>query len=305
MNMELNGMDSCKKVREFIDPYVSDELPASVRAEIEDHLAICAECSDIVNDRRRIRTAIRNAVANQPVPEGLRSDVMARLRNAESTPVKRSIFYLLTGPARNYSIAASLLLLLIGWSIYRVTNQNDLPIPPEPTIVDLGGAQLRTEKILNLGLGDHVICALRAHHADDHESFATMVQKLGPEYKGLIPIVQAKLPDFELVVSHHCAFDGRKFIHMILRKGETVVSLAFTLKGNESLDRDSVVSVAAVAGLRLYRERLKEPNDFEVTGFETQKYLAFVVSDQSMEENLRIARLIGPDVQTLLDQVPG
>jgi len=67
---------NCRELIEFLDRYIDGELPASMTAKFEEHLALCAACVDYLHSYRgKIRLAgeaWRDAeIAIEDVPSGL------------------------------------------------------------------------------------------------------------------------------------------------------------------------------------------------------------------------------------------
>lgn len=63
-------MMDCKKLREVLDLYVDHELAPDAIGQANIHIAECGACRRAVDDLRRLREAIRNAVGKpEPSPE--------------------------------------------------------------------------------------------------------------------------------------------------------------------------------------------------------------------------------------------
>jgi hypothetical protein len=76
----------CDVIREELDAFVDGELRGGDLRRVSDHLDGCRQCSDEVNDRRKLGGLIRETVSSsyqQPIPTGLAAGVVARTR-AES-----------------------------------------------------------------------------------------------------------------------------------------------------------------------------------------------------------------------------
>ncbi len=70
---------------EHVSAYVDGELAPAARAEIEEHLAICAACAAQVSEERALRGRLRALEAPVP-PAGLEHAVRRRLRGAGRRP---------------------------------------------------------------------------------------------------------------------------------------------------------------------------------------------------------------------------
>ncbi len=130
-----------------------------------------------------------------------------------------------------------------------------------------------------------------------------MSRKLGPEYIGLVSLAKERVPsEFDVVVAHQCTFNGRRFIHLILKNQETVLSLAITRKEGEVFPLNGLRAAMNVSDVPLYKSRIQ---NMEVAGFETRDYLAFVVSDLREKENSQIASSLAPAVRDFLSKLEG
>src|SRR6185295_16373775 len=95
-----------------------------------------------------------------------------------------------------------------------------------------------------------------------------MVERLGADYAGLLPVVREKAPaGYEVVIAHKCHVDRREFVHMILKDGEKVLSLVITKKNGEAFSENTALDVSRAAGVPVYQAHLQ---DYEVAGFETR-----------------------------------
>jgi hypothetical protein len=113
-------------------------------------------------------------------------------------------------------------------------------------------------------------------------------------------MVNEKLPGaYRVTVGHRCKAGGREYVHLVLKSGQTAMSLVITKKNDESFTASHMAAILQSAGVPLYDARL---NNLEVVGFETPDYLAFVVSALSREENLQIAALLAPPVEAFLSK---
>jgi len=180
---------------------------------------------------------------------------------------------------------------LVGWRVWNHTSATRTN-----TIAQTNGAQL-----LEVGLKDHVHCALDSGFANREFTEAQMRERLGPEFFGLVAMVNEKLPGtYRVAVGHRCKANGREYIHLVLKSPQTAMSLVITKKNNESFTANQVAAILESAGVPLYGARL---NNLEVAGFETPDYLAFVVSDLGHDENMQIAAALAPSVQAFLSKL--
>jgi hypothetical protein len=165
------------------------------------------------------------------------------------------------------------------------------------------GISQLTASILKIGVGDHIHCAIDSQFSKRRSTLEEMSQRLGPEYIGLVSLAKEKVPaEFEIVVAHRCSFNGRKFVHLILKNRETVLSLAITRKEGEAFPSSGLQAALKASAVPLHKSRIQ---NMEVAGFETRDYLAFVVSDLGEKENTLIASSLAPAVQEFLAKLEG
>jgi hypothetical protein len=152
-------------------------------------------------------------------------------------------------------------------------------------------------QIFHPGLADHIHCAVFRKYPQDPPAAAEMEEKLGGEYKGLLPLVASAAPEgYRIVMAHQCSYAGRHYVHLTLRKGSDVISLVIARK-NDGETFGALSPAAGESGVPVYRATT---GGYQIAGFESPHYLAFVVSDLNEGANLRIASLLAPAVRQLL-----
>ena len=284
MNVINFEQHHCKRVRDYLDSYLNNELLVETTHDVLRHLEQCAECADALENRRRVKALLKTAVMKETASVALEDRVRRQIRRDTSRG----------WPAWTLVAAAAIILVavgLVGWRVWNPTSATRTN-----TIAQTGGAQL-----LEVGLKDHVHCAIDSGFANREFTEAQMRERLGPEFFGLVAMVNEKLPGtYRVTVGHRCKANGREYVHLVLKSGQTAMSLVVTKKNNESFTANHVAAVLDAAGVPLYGGRL---NNLEVAGFETADYLAFVVSDLPREENLQIAAALAPQVQSFLSKL--
>jgi len=104
----------CRDARELLDSFIGEELLVETNHDVLRHLATCPECSAELENRRRLRTGLRQAFsrsADLQVRPEFASELTAQLR-ASSRSAVRPVWQ-----ARWFAIAASLL-LVVGAGTY-------------------------------------------------------------------------------------------------------------------------------------------------------------------------------------------
>jgi anti-sigma factor RsiW len=270
----------CERIRQQLDSYLSNELLVETASEVMRHLESCGSCSLDLESRMRVRDALQRAVANRPVPDSVRADVLRSLRESQPRSfVRPSATRWAVGLA---SIAFVLLSLFTAkWLSLR------------------RGEQL-VASILKLGVSDHIVCAIKGHNYPVVASPPDEIRnKLGVRYAVLLQVVQERLPGFVVLEGHICSIPGsnRKYIHFITRGQGTILSVILTERNGVSLPKGQLLASPESAGLSVYEGHL---SGMEIAGFESAQYFAFVVSDLSQNQVLQLARGLAPALNETL-----
>jgi anti-sigma factor (TIGR02949 family) len=264
------GETACEKVRGYLDSYLSNELMVETNHEVLKHLEGCPECAAELNARARVRTALQTAARTTPVPPGLEAKVQRAVR--AERPRRISTWYM---------VAAAAVVIICMATFELITHRTT----PEQAI--LNKAQGRLAELLNIGLRDHLHCAVFRKYSKQPETFAQMAAGLGPEFAGLGPVIQAKMPTgFRIIQGHRCTAGGKRtYIHFIALNGTRLLSLVLTPKQpDESLNGLSQEGV----------------DRYQVVGFESHGYLVYVISDLDAQQNLQLAANMAPTVREYL-----
>jgi hypothetical protein len=109
----------CRTARLLLDFHRprAGELPADEAADLERHLAGCPECDSAGRAERRLDEHIGRAVRDVPVPDGLREQLLARLKAERTAVFHRRLAW----AARGGAVAAALLIGTFVWWHYAQT----------------------------------------------------------------------------------------------------------------------------------------------------------------------------------------
>jgi anti-sigma-K factor RskA/putative zinc finger protein len=110
----------CDQVRELLEAYALDALDAGERAQVEAHLATCAECQQIANEYIGIASQMPQALASAStlqLPASLKQRVIQSLSGEKPTPIRPRFAWLLQW--RTLGVAATLVLLMAAllWAL--------------------------------------------------------------------------------------------------------------------------------------------------------------------------------------------
>ena len=281
MNVPNFNAKECERIRRRLDDYLSNELLVETTGEVLHHLENCEACARELAARTRLRDALRRAALGVVPREELRPSVERRLRALQPG-------WRLGSPAfRLVAALAAVAIMVLGG------------VATHQWIGARRGRHM-VERVLALGVSDHVVCALKGHNYPDvAPSPEVLRQKLGPQYAGLLAVVQQKLPGFEVLEAHRCSLPGnpRKYVHFITRGRGSILSVILTRSEGEQLPTARAVTAQAPGGVDLYEAHLDGMN---ATGFPAQEYWGFVVSDLSPTAMRQIAGELAPSLREAL-----
>ncbi len=282
MNMLSFDSIHCQRIRGQLEAYLSNELLVETTGEVLKHLESCEACSHELESRMRVRDALRKAVARQSLPEGFKQAVHQRLRRAQPRFAWESI-------PTTWAVALATLALVV---FAGAVGQQWLKVRR--------GRQM-VASILALGASDHLHCAIQGHNYPEVPNPPDQIRKkLGPQYAGLLQVVEQRTPGFQVLEGHICSIPGspRKYVHFIARGRGTILSVILTKREGESLRAGRSLVAGAPGGVDLYKAQLR---GFSVAGFESNEYFGFVVSDLGQNEVLQIATALGPALRNALE----
>jgi putative zinc finger protein len=295
MNVVNFNERACERYRRYFDAYIDNELLVETNQDVLQHLNSCTECTRILEGRVRMKQIVKNAVNAESAPPELVTAVRARLHTEHPG------FFGSNAARWMMAAAAVLLVAIVGFGSLRWAGF-------APFSGDDGVFQTvsdRVQDILRVGLIDHVHCTILAQQWKRFVSFDEMKassdqQALGPEFIALVPAVEAKLgTQYKLMQGHRCVVNNREYVHLILTGDNGILlSVVITEKKNtetvpESFSHADAVAVVRASGIPIYRER---QGILEVAGFESDKYLAYIISNLDRDKNLTVAALIAPIV---------
>jgi anti-sigma factor (TIGR02949 family) len=270
MNAGPHSEAACGQVRGHLDSYLSRELPEAANGEVLRHLEGCPHCAAELETRARVRAQLQAAVRSAPVPVGLEAKVRRAVRGEGARPR--------TGL---WAVAAAAAVILCVFLVGRLIVETN----PEEAILRKTSGRLAL--VLNVGLRDHLDCAVFRKYPKQPVAASQMAADLGPGFAELVPLVQAKLPrDFVLIQGHRCSAGGRQYTHFIMAGDGKLVSLILTRKR----PGESLSGGIHQAGV----------DRFQVVGFESHDYLAYVISDLDAQQNLQWAANLAPTLREFL-----
>ena len=286
----------CKRIRTHLDHYLSNELSVETNHEVMKHLEACAACSQDLETRMRVKNLLRRAVQSDSAPPVLRQRIEGRIRASEP-----SFSFLSFSP--RWALAAAAVAVILGGVMAVRWRTNRLYDDAGAQAAYIRAVGARLPRIQTVGLADHLHCAVFRRFPQEYPAEAVAAQQLGPQFVQLVSIVKERMPgEYRVVMAHRCSYAGRHYVHFVLKSDSNLLSLVITEKQpGESFSRMEASSGSEVS-VPVYEVAAKR---FEVAGFESQGYLAFIVSDLDGKNNLQIAENLAPLVAGFLNSING
>jgi anti-sigma factor RsiW len=289
---------ACEKVRGYLDSYIGNQLSVETSGEMRRHIENCPACAAEMDTRTQLRIRLKAAVNAEDIPAELPIRIREQIRNrrASSSPPAGWNRWAVVMAAT----AASLVVCVGVWFNY---SRQKMPALSDRRGQDayIQNVSSSLAAVLKVGLRDHVHCSVFRKYPQNPPPVEQMEEKLGPSYKGLLPVVRAAVPEgYRIVLAHQCGYAGRKYIHLTLEKNGDLLSLVIARK-NPGESMDGLAAAAAPSGIPVYQS---VAGRYQVAGFDAGGFLAYVVSDLKGKANLQIAENLAPGVHEFLMKTP-
>ena len=228
---------------------------------------------------------LRAAVGSTPVPPFLEAQIRGRLRERKTAWLPRLV------PVA--TAAAVFVGLLIAYQLGHLR----LTVGSQESYIASVSTQIAT--LMRVGLGDHIHCSVFRKYPKDPPTTEEFIQKMNPQYAGLIPIVRSEVPEqYRLMLAHECRYHGRRFVHLSLMDDSNMLSLVITRKGTgESFKTEDMLPGLVRSGIPMYQTGVQR---FQMTAFETRDYLVYFISDLPKQQNTELMLALGPQVKDFL-----
>lgn len=274
------GQKACERIRRYLDSYLSNELLVETNHEVLRHLENCPACAEELERKIQARNLLRKAAAAQTPSSGFEDRVRKAVRARAAAAPAASDW-------QKWAIAALVVLGVLLGGVQGMRMRRDY--------------MARQTTLLEVGLRDHVHCALGGNYPATPPSLAEMARKMGPEYAQLVPIVEKKLPNYEVLEGHRCSVKGRRYEHIILRGSHGLMSVMVTRKQpGEAFPRSVVASLLNASGIPMHNAVI---SNLAVSGFATRDFLVFVASNLNENANRQIAESLAPEMRGVLAKI--
>jgi hypothetical protein len=232
---------------------------------------------------------LQGAVRSEAVPPYLEARIKARIRASESP--RRWILRLVPVAIAAALCAGAGIAYELGHLRFTVNSQQSY----------IASVSSHVATLMRVGLGDHIHCSVFRKYPKKPPTAEQFVEKMGPQYAGLIPIVRSQIPlDYRMMLAHQCRYNGRRFVHLSLMNDSHLLSLAITKKSDgESFDTEGMLPALTQSGIPMYQAGVQR---FQISAFETKEYLVYFISDLSKEKNTEMMQAMAPQVKAFLDK---
>ncbi len=273
----------------MLDRFMDGELPPRDLAGVAKHLADCPECRAEHDAAVQTRARLRQAARSFLPPANLRSGIESRL-DAERKSKPRIWLPL--------AIAASVLAAL---GLNEAWQTDYLRLTPETQTAYVETVSRSLTPVMRVGFADHLHCTIFGKNFAQRFDLQEILKSLGLRNAQLYPALAKHIPEgYQVIEGHKCEVQGRRYLHLVARKGDHFISLLFTRRGSgEAFERD-LRSVANETGIPLYASGAKR---FQLAGFETSGFLVFLVSDLSADRNLSMLSTMSAELAGVADKL--
>ncbi|MCC6293260.1 MAG: hypothetical protein IT164_11470 [Bryobacterales bacterium] len=247
---------------------------------------------DMNEEESKLRKQLQRAVRGTEVPPYLESKIRASIRASETRQPFRFGYSWMAA-------TAAVALAVFGGIAYQLGHLR-LTIGSQESYI--ASVSNHVASIMRVGLRDHLHCSHFRKFPKDEPKLENIEQKLPAPYRGMIPIVRKHVPaGFQLMITHECGYQGRKFVHLALKRRSQLLSVVLAVKQDgESFKTEELIPALTEAGIPFYRSGAQQ---FQIAAFESDRHLIYIVSDVSQAENMRTMTAMAPELRTYLNKL--
>lgn len=228
----------CAEAIDLLDSFLDDQLLVETNRAILQHVSTCPRCRAELEDRRRLRLALRGAFDRSPAlapSPAFLADIAERTRSSSRIRDSRRSW------RAALAVAASIALVVGAIAAQR------------------GIASRRAVALARAAVGDHRDCALQFRLEEQPISLEEAAQRFDPVYRRFASV--SPTTDRATIVARHvCVFQGRRFAHLVLNYNRQLVSVLVPI-GAPAVSLD-----------------VRELDGERVLAFRVGRFTAFVVS---------------------------
>jgi hypothetical protein len=245
-----------------------------------------------MSDNKPMRNALKRAMDSQPVPAHLEGKIRATIRSGEDDRRSRFSWNWMFAGFGTAGLAAVALFTFFSLNRHYVQRTDEY----------VAKLRLQVSKVMGVGLGDHVHCAYFRKYPEPPPPVEKMQRELGPEYAALLDAVKANVPEeFRVRLAHRCSYQGRQFVHLVLKDGERLMSVVVAAKKDgEALSAERLVPALMSSGVPLYQQRAES---FQIAAFENSRHLVYLISDLPGEKNVQMLQAMAGGLNDALPKL--
>jgi hypothetical protein len=148
-------------------------------------------------------------------------------------------------------------------------------------------------------LGDHIHCSIFRKYPKNPPATEELITQMNPQYSALVPIVRKYVPKtYDMRLAHECRYHNRKFVHLSLMDGSSMISLVITRKNpGESFETEGMLPAMVQSGIPMYQSGVQR---FSMTSFETRDYLVYFISDLPQQQSTQMMLAMSEEVRAVL-----
>ena len=204
---------TCHDLRRATDSFMYGELTYEMNQEVLRHLDSCSTCREEIHGQRRLRSAVGTAVRRAPDLQPSVQFTM-QLRNRLRTEVEQDRGH--ARSRRSWLAVAAGLVLAVGVTAALVFYA--------PTV--------SAQALAQDAIGDHRNCALKFRSVRTPVPLSEAADRFDRAFRVLLSRPPEDIPtpggSVRVIERHACAYDTRRFGHVIMQYRGHVVSLLMT-----------------------------------------------------------------------------
>jgi hypothetical protein len=244
----------CRDIRALLDSYLSEELSVETNHVVLHHLGTCAACADEARRRQRLRRLLAQSLDVTVDVERVTQRITSTLDRQQHT-WRRT--------ARWGAVAAT---LVVGIA------------------AALWLSQATDVAAYEDSAGNHIACALAIPASATYDA-ERAAYHLVPPYKTVADAIGHTHGAYQVIDAHMCPYNGRDYVHVVLRGDGQTVSLFAERASRGALPTTSEMTTLAADGRQVH---LTTQLGYRVAATATHDFRLFVVSDQSTPSSDRV-----------------
>jgi anti-sigma factor (TIGR02949 family) len=290
MSYTPDGEPKCNEILQQLDSHLDNSLTGNSAREVREHLAGCSACARELELRTNLRARLKSAVQGVETPAFLEARIRANLRSGN-----RGSFWAMTSA----TIAASVL-LAVGVAY----QGGHLRLTRSSQESYIGSVSSHVATLMRVGLGDHIHCAVFRKYPKNPPTMQQFVEKMGPKYSGIIPIVRDSVPaDLKMLLAHQCKYHDRQFVHLVLKSDSQLLSVVIARKGEgEAFTAEELAPALTESGISIYDSSTPR---FQMAAFESRDHMVYIISDMPKQQNSDLMRAMAPQLKSYLSKLEG